>query len=305
MVRKRERPVARWELERDGAAATRRVAPRDLAGPGPGRGQGLAPPTQPPCPSGTATRASAGAVSSAKPPPPQGHRRARPTWGAPPSSAGPRAPRRRGRAAAGPVPEAARRAVAGAADTVRARGAASTMVRQPVQRHRWASRAALDVVVAGVGPARLEGGQPHDDPRGAEAALAGARRGEGLGPPGAHVAGRARRGWSPPRPATRRAGVTQATRGAPSTHTVQHPHWPWGLQPSLARPAARGARAAPRGATRRRRGPRPRRRRRGSESVGAGAGAGAVGQLNDEPQPQVRVAFGLEMWNPAPWRPSV
>ena len=35
------------------------------------------------------------------------------------------------------------------------------------------------------------------------------------------------------RPATRRTGVTQDTRGAPSTHTVQHPHWPWGLQPSF------------------------------------------------------------------------
>ena len=28
------------------------------------------------------------------------------------------------------------------------------------------------------------------------------------------------------RPATRRAGVTHATRGAPSTSTVQQPHWP-------------------------------------------------------------------------------
>ena len=35
------------------------------------------------------------------------------------------------------------------------------------------------------------------------------------------------------RPLTRRAGVTQATRGCPSTSTVQHLHWPWGLQPSL------------------------------------------------------------------------
>ena len=35
------------------------------------------------------------------------------------------------------------------------------------------------------------------------------------------------------RPATRRTGVTQATRAAPSTQTVQQPHWPWGLQPSL------------------------------------------------------------------------
>ena len=35
------------------------------------------------------------------------------------------------------------------------------------------------------------------------------------------------------RPRTRRTGVTQATRGAPSTSTVQHPHWPWGAHPSF------------------------------------------------------------------------
>ena len=35
------------------------------------------------------------------------------------------------------------------------------------------------------------------------------------------------------RPATRRAGVTQETRAAPSTSTVHAPHWPWGLHPSL------------------------------------------------------------------------
>ena len=35
------------------------------------------------------------------------------------------------------------------------------------------------------------------------------------------------------RPATRRSGVTQATRAEPSTQTVQQPHWPWGLHPSL------------------------------------------------------------------------
>ncbi len=35
------------------------------------------------------------------------------------------------------------------------------------------------------------------------------------------------------RPAIRSTGVTQATRAAPSTSTVQHPHWPWGAQPSL------------------------------------------------------------------------
>ena len=101
-------------------------------------------------------------------------------------------------------------------------------------------------------------------------------------------------------------GVTQATRGAPSTHTVQHPHWPWGLQPSLARAATqavaqdleqRGAVVGdldvdPVDAE------RERRRR-------LGAPVRWSGQLKDEPHPQVRVALGFEMWNPAPCRPSV
>src|SRR5262249_23113372 len=46
------------------------------------------------------------------------------------------------------------------------------------------------------------------------------------------------------RPATRRSGVTHATRGWPSTSTVQHPHWPCGLQPSLAVRAPRRSRRA-------------------------------------------------------------
>ena len=40
------------------------------------------------------------------------------------------------------------------------------------------------------------------------------------------------------RPATRRAGVTQATRAAPSTSTVQAPHCPCGLQAVLHLPDA-------------------------------------------------------------------
>jgi hypothetical protein len=31
----------------------------------------------------------------------------------------------------------------------------------------------------------------------------------------------------------------------------------------------------------------------------------SVGQLKEEPQPQVRVALGLVTWNPAPWSPSL
>ena len=48
------------------------------------------------------------------------------------------------------------------------------------------------------------------------------------------------------RPATRRTGVTQATRGAPSTHTVQHPHCPCGLQPSLTERQPSSSRSASR-----------------------------------------------------------
>ena len=32
---------------------------------------------------------------------------------------------------------------------------------------------------------------------------------------------------------------------------------------------------------------------------------GGLDQLKEDPQPQVREAFGFEMWNPASWRPSV
>ncbi len=46
------------------------------------------------------------------------------------------------------------------------------------------------------------------------------------------------------RPAMRAVGVTHATRGAPSTRTVQHPHWPWGLHPSLTECSRRRSRSA-------------------------------------------------------------
>ena len=49
---------------------------------------------------------------------------------------------------------------------------------QPVQRQRWASRALADRGLRGVG----EGGDAHDDPRRAEAALAPAVGAERLGP---------------------------------------------------------------------------------------------------------------------------
>ena len=100
------------------------------------------------------------------------------------------------------------------------------------------------------------------------------------------------------RPASRRTGVTQATRGAPSTHTVQQPHWPWGLQPSLTD-----------------RMPSCSRRTSSSEAPSSATSTSApstrsrirdsADQLNEEPQPQVREALGLVTWNPAPCSPSL
>ena len=88
--------------------------------------------------------------------------------------------------------------------------------------------------LVGTRPGGIEGGQSHHDPRGAEPALAAATSRPTRRPSGpASSAGRPSSVVTC-RPASRRTGVTHATRGAPSTHTVQHPHWPWGLHPSLA-----------------------------------------------------------------------
>ena len=111
------------------------AGPRCCAGPGPcpaaARASARVSPTaQPPWPSGTATRASAGASSSAKPPRPRATSGADPL-GPPPSSWA--RSRRGGQVATGHAVHAARRCAA--------RVQASRMVRQPVQRHRWASSA--------------------------------------------------------------------------------------------------------------------------------------------------------------------
>ena len=96
------------------------------------------------------------------------------------------------------------------------------------------------------------------------------------------------------RPATRANGVTQATRGCPSTQTVQQPHWPCGLHPSLTVWT-------------------PNRSRSASSSVsavvddldGITVELEADGQEKLCPQPQLRVAFGFVMANPDWSRPSL
>ncbi len=103
------------------------------------------------------------------------------------------------------------------------------------------------------------------------------------------------------RSATRAIGVTHATRGSPSTSTVQQPHCPWGAQPSFTE-----------------RTPRRSRRTVSSDSpadavtttarplhVKPVSIAEGIDQENDWPQPHVRWALGLLIVNPAPWRPSL
>ena len=108
------------------------------------------------------------------------------------------------------------------------------------------------------------------------------------------------------RPATRLIGVTQATLGAPSIHTVQHPHWPWGLQPSFAvrrpsRSRSTSRREDPSSGTSTRRPSTTRPSERSGEPARSGVDGvtngdpGRPGQLKDEPHPQVRVALGLVM----------
>ena len=162
----------------------------------------------------------AGAVSSANPPWPSATSGAT-AWEPPPSSAAGRR-RRRGRdavscgsVAGGDVPRVEDGAPSGAAAQVREEGLL----------HRG-------VVVGGraLGPEALESA---DDPRRAEPALAGPGGAERGRPAAPRVLGASPSTVVIARPATRRAGVTHATRGWPSTSTVQHPHWPCGLQPSL------------------------------------------------------------------------
>ena len=173
------------------------------------------PTDHPPAPSGTATSASDGARSSAKPPSPSAT--SGPTCcGVPPSSAERRAAATRSRPGS-----ATGRAVA-----------AATMDRHPVHRHRWASNA-CSTAAGGAGP-------PAVSSAASRTMIPGVQNPHWLAPAWQKASAQRRRtGSARPssvvtvRPATRRAGVTHATRGMPSTRTVQQPHWPWGLHPSL------------------------------------------------------------------------
>ncbi len=152
---------------------------------------------------GTATSASRGAVSSAKPPPPSGTDAA--TCCGPPSNTARAEAPAKSRASCGRP------------------SIASYTVCHPVHRQRCAANALSRSPRVPAARMMMPGVQkPHCDP-----------------PVAANAAANSDAPSSPSivvtdRPATRWAGVTHATRGAPSTSTVQHPHWPWGAQPSFA-----------------------------------------------------------------------
>ena len=126
-----------------------------------------------------------------------------------------------------------------------ARRAASTIDCHPVQRHRCADRAVR--TAASSAPPRRCSSEAR------RITIPGVQKPHWLAPvsTNASVQRRRRSSGSPStvvtaRPATRRVAVTHETRGEPSTQTVQHPHWPWGLQPSLTDTQPRCSRSASR-----------------------------------------------------------
>ena len=198
---------------------------------------------------GTATKASSGAVSAAKPPRPSGT--SGPTvWRLRPS----RVARRSEAFPSGGAHSDWLDTGIGAIPT--ATSQASSTVCQPVQRQRWACRARAARSRSGstsLSEKWLSANWLTVDPSSPtkRRMMPGVQNPHWL-PPVAQKASDQR--WTSPsdnpssvvtdRPDTRRSGVTHDTRGWPSTSTVQHPHCPWGLQPSLTDRRFRGPRSA-------------------------------------------------------------
>ena len=138
----------------------------------------------------------------------------------------------------------ATRLVAAASRTV-ACAAASRMVCQPVQRQRCAASALSTV-------ARSDRSAPRRSWPTKRHTMPGVQKPHWVAPQATNASDHrccsatlrpaAVVTW---RPATRRAGVTHATRGASSTSTVQQPHCPCGLQPSRTVSMPRRSRSTP------------------------------------------------------------
>ncbi len=177
-----------------------------------------------PSPSTMATAESSGAESSAKPPPPRGMSRST-RWGARPSSDALRSASATTRPGPSPSPRspAATERSFWTTEVAAAVAAASSMVCQPVQRHRWADSPRSTAPRSSRRPFTLSASRrmtipgvqnPHWEPPVEHSARDQPERVTSSRPSRVVIS----------RPATRRSGVTQLTRGSPSTQTVQHPH---------------------------------------------------------------------------------
>jgi len=149
--------------------------------------------------------------------------------------------------------------------------------------------------------ARLEGGQPEQDARGAKAALAGPGGGEGPRPPGPEL------GIEPLDRGDRSAGDPPDRGDAGDTGgTVDPDRAAATLALGAAAVLDRMARELFTQGVEQRDPQAVVNLDRGSvEDKGNGRRRGGVAQLKEEPQPQVRVALGFTMWNPAPCSPSL
>jgi len=147
----------------------------------------------------------------------------------------------------------------------------------------------------------FECGQPEQDSRRTETALAGSGRHEGGNPSIPEIGSQPfdRRHGSPGDPPHRghaghpshavdpdRAAAALALRTAPVLYRTA-------VQLLAQRVKKRGSGIAVDGD------------RNPVERKGDDRSRGGLAQLKEEPQPQVRVALGFTMWNPAPWSPSL
>ena len=177
-----EVPVARAGPPAGGAAPRSELRPGTLLGRAPGPRRATRPPTQPPAAVGHRHQrvGRGGVVGEA---PAAAAPRRRPTvWGTPPSSAA-------RRAAAAEVAWPPRRPAAAARDSSEPVDAARPPRRSsatPCTDTGGRAGRARTASSSGTPRAAPEGGQPHDDPRRAEAALAGPGVGEGSAQPVAH-----------------------------------------------------------------------------------------------------------------------
>ena len=162
--------------------------------------------------------------------------RPRPSDAGGPTACGqpPRAAARHAAAAVGSPASPPGRRAAGRRPPGREARAASRMLLPPGAPAQVGGRAPSHAASSTGRPVRaLERGQPHDDARACRSRTGWPRRRRRRRPSARRTAGSGPRASSPPARRPGGPGSRRRRGAAPSTQTVQQPHWPWGLQPSL------------------------------------------------------------------------